>query len=128
MRKLLYFEPDIEIVGIAVSGEEAIQCATELQPDIVLMDLVLPNRWTILSDGLIRLGLHQSPKLAKPMITCFAPDMPDRLAQLRQRGLKFAAEQKGKQGRRVGQVIESPDGQSFFLMTGEMKPGFGRRD
>ena len=28
-------------VGIALSGEEAIQAASELQPDIVLMDIVL---------------------------------------------------------------------------------------
>jgi len=80
-----------------------------------------PYPWAIISDGRIRLGLHQTPKLTKPTITYFAPDMPDRLKRLRRRGIKFVTEHKDKKGRRVGAVIESPDGQLFFLFTGEIK-------
>lgn len=43
LRKLLYFESDIEVVGAAISGEEGIQMAKELQPDIVLMDINMPG-------------------------------------------------------------------------------------
>lgn len=43
LRKLLYFEADIEIVEAATSGEEAIQMAVELQPDVVLMDIIMPG-------------------------------------------------------------------------------------
>lgn len=43
LRKLLFFEPDIEVVGAATSGEEGIQMAVELQPDIVLMDINMPG-------------------------------------------------------------------------------------
>jgi pilus assembly protein CpaE len=43
LRKLLYFEGDIEVVGAAISGEEGIQMAKELQPDIVLMDINMPG-------------------------------------------------------------------------------------
>ena len=43
LRKLLYFENDIEVVGAAVSGEEGIQMAKELQPHIVLMDINMPG-------------------------------------------------------------------------------------
>lgn len=35
--------PDVEIVGSARDGEEAIALATELQPDVVLMDLRMPR-------------------------------------------------------------------------------------
>lgn len=43
LHKLLFFEPDIEVVGSATTGEAAVQTALELQPDIVLMDIVLPG-------------------------------------------------------------------------------------
>ena len=42
LRKLLFFESDIEVVGAANSGEEGITMAGELQPDIVLMDINMP--------------------------------------------------------------------------------------
>jgi DNA-binding NarL/FixJ family response regulator len=35
-------EPDIEVVGTAASGEEAVAAFLELRPDVVLMDLQLP--------------------------------------------------------------------------------------
>jgi pilus assembly protein CpaE len=43
LRKLLFFESDIEVVGAATSGEEGISMAGELQPDIVLMDINMPG-------------------------------------------------------------------------------------
>jgi hypothetical protein len=80
-----------------------------------------PYSWAILSDGLIRLGFHQTRKLAKPTITYFAPDMPDRLEQLRRQGLNFVTDRKDNQGRRAGAMIVSPDGQLFFLMAGQIQ-------
>ena len=35
LRKLLYFETDLEVVGTAASGEEALRQAEALRPDIV---------------------------------------------------------------------------------------------
>jgi pilus assembly protein CpaE len=43
LRKLLYFENDIEVVAAASSGEEGIEFAQEYQPDIVLMDINMPG-------------------------------------------------------------------------------------
>jgi pilus assembly protein CpaE len=43
LRKLLFFESDIEVVGAATSGEEGISMAGELKPDIVLMDINMPG-------------------------------------------------------------------------------------
>jgi pilus assembly protein CpaE len=43
LRKLLYFEPDMEIVGTAANGREAIELARRLQPNIVLMDINMPD-------------------------------------------------------------------------------------
>lgn len=43
VRKLLQFEPDIEAVGAAKTGKEGVQLARELDPDVVLMDINMPD-------------------------------------------------------------------------------------
>ncbi|GAB4111269.1 MAG: response regulator [Roseiflexaceae bacterium] len=43
LEKLLFFEKDIEVIGKASSGREAIALARQHQPDIVLMDINMPD-------------------------------------------------------------------------------------
>ena len=43
LSKLLGFEGDIDVVGAAASGAEALQLATSLTPDVVLMDINMPD-------------------------------------------------------------------------------------
>src|SRR4051794_24340733 len=43
LTKLLGFESDIEVVGSAASGTESISLAGELLPDVVLMDINMPD-------------------------------------------------------------------------------------
>jgi pilus assembly protein CpaE len=43
LTKLLSFESDIEVVGAAASGEEAVDLTGRLQPDILLMDINMPG-------------------------------------------------------------------------------------
>jgi pilus assembly protein CpaE len=43
LTKLLGFEADIEVIGSAASGREAIQLAAKLHPDVVLMDINMPD-------------------------------------------------------------------------------------
>jgi DNA-binding NarL/FixJ family response regulator len=42
-RMILEIEPDIEVVGEAVDGDDAVAKARELEPDIVLMDVRMPG-------------------------------------------------------------------------------------
>lgn len=42
-RALLEQHPDIEVGGIALSGEEAILLAADLRPDLVLVDYQMPG-------------------------------------------------------------------------------------
>ncbi len=44
LRMLLENEEDVEIVGEAGTAEEAIRAITKLSPDVVLMDIGLPDR------------------------------------------------------------------------------------
>ena len=43
VRKLLQFEADIEVAGVAKSGKEGIELAQEYDPDVVLMDINMPD-------------------------------------------------------------------------------------
>ncbi|MDA8238418.1 MAG: response regulator [Chloroflexi bacterium] len=43
LSKLLGFEKDIEVVGAAASGAEALEMAAKLHPDVVLMDINMPE-------------------------------------------------------------------------------------
>ena len=42
MKSLLSMEEDIEVVGLAKNGEEAVEMVNELQPDICIMDIEMP--------------------------------------------------------------------------------------
>jgi two-component system, NarL family, response regulator LiaR len=43
IRAFLELQPDLNVIGEAGSGEEAVRIAAELVPDVVLMDLVMPG-------------------------------------------------------------------------------------
>ena len=43
IRSLLAEEEDIQVVGEAVNGLEAIKLVQQVQPDVILMDLVMPE-------------------------------------------------------------------------------------
>lgn len=40
LRMLLNMEDDIEVIGTARDGKEALNQAEELQPDLILMDII----------------------------------------------------------------------------------------
>ncbi len=44
LEMVLRGEPDIEVVGEAHDGDQAVERATELMPDVVLMDVRMPRR------------------------------------------------------------------------------------
>lgn len=54
IRKLLQFEKDVEVVGAANSGRSGIEQARELKPDVVLMDINMPDMDGIHATELIR--------------------------------------------------------------------------
>ncbi|MDY6834148.1 MAG: response regulator transcription factor [Chloroflexota bacterium] len=43
IKKLIETEEDLEVIGQASNGEEAVRLAAELHPDVVIMDIVMPK-------------------------------------------------------------------------------------
>ena len=71
MRAILGAEPDTELVGEAIDGEEAIARALELHPDVILMDLNMPKVSGIEATRRI---IEASPNTAILMLTMFEDD------------------------------------------------------
>jgi NarL family two-component system response regulator LiaR len=71
VRAFLELQPDIEVVGEAASGPAALEAAAEHQPDVVLMDLVMPG-----GDGIGAIaGLRQANPQARVLaLSSFADD------------------------------------------------------
>ena len=71
LRALLASMPTTELVGEATTGEEAINLAEKLQPDVILMDLQMPG-----GGGLpaIRQIVQTSPHIRILVVTMFEDD------------------------------------------------------
>ena len=54
LRMFLSLDPQLEVVGEAENGEEALAMARELKPDVVLMDLLMPVMDGIVATEAIR--------------------------------------------------------------------------
>jgi DNA-binding NarL/FixJ family response regulator len=59
---ILNAQPDIEVLGQAVDGRQAVQLARDLQPDVCLFDIRMPEM-----DGLEATRLLAGPDVADPM-------------------------------------------------------------
>ena len=70
LRKLLALEDDLEVVGEAADGREVLDRVQELEPDILLLDLRMPNL-----DGLSALhALQQTNKSTRVIVLTASED------------------------------------------------------
>jgi DNA-binding NarL/FixJ family response regulator len=64
LRMFLGLDPDLEVVGEAEDGEQALNLAQRLRPDVVLMDLLMPRMDGVAAIGAIRKGLPDTEVIA----------------------------------------------------------------
>ena len=112
IRKLLQFEADFEIVGAARNGHEGIELAIELQPDVILMDINMPDIDGIMATETIRgevpnaqiviLTVQDDPNYMRRAMLAGArdfltkpPSVDEMLAAIRRAG-ELAHEEKSK--------------------------------
>ena len=64
LRTFLSYDPELEVVGEAADGTEALSKARELTPDVVVMDLLMPGMDGIAATAAIRRELPDTEVLA----------------------------------------------------------------
>lgn len=64
LRVFLDLQPDMEVVGEAADGSEGVAVARRLEPDVVLMDLLMPNM-----DGITAIGRIKSERPVTEIVT-----------------------------------------------------------
>ncbi len=71
LRALIGTKPDMDLVGEAADGVEAVLKARSLRPDVILLDLVMPRKDGIEAIGEIK---RENPKARILVLTSFAED------------------------------------------------------
>jgi NarL family two-component system response regulator LiaR len=71
LRTLLTSEPGLEPVGEAVNGAEAVLLARSLQPDVILLDMVMPKKNGL--EAIIEIK-RENPEARILVLTSFAED------------------------------------------------------
>ena len=64
LKVFLDLQPDMEVVGEAADGSEGVAMARRLEPDVVLMDLLMPNM-----DGVTAIGRIKSERPETEIVT-----------------------------------------------------------
>ena len=98
IKRLLEDHPNIEIVGEAVSGEEAVQQVTEYDPDVVLMDINMPGIGGLEAT---RKLLQRKPQLKIIVVTMHDDDL------FPQRFLKAGALGYVTKGAKVDEILQA---------------------
>jgi pilus assembly protein CpaE len=112
IRKLLQFDKDVEVAGVAGTGRQAIEAAKELKPDVVLMDINMPDMDGITATELIRknhpttqiviLSVQSDPNYMRRAMLAGArdfltkPPASDELSAAIRRAGKMALEEKAQ--------------------------------
>jgi pilus assembly protein CpaE len=131
VRKLIQFESDINVVASARTGKEAIQLTQESNPDVVLMDINMPDMDGIAATEIIRqkmpfvqviiLSVQGDQNYMRRAMLVGArdfltkPPMPDELVAAIRRAGKVAREERSKNSQIY---VSTPSGTAQSQMAG----------
>jgi len=71
LETLIDTRDDMEVVGVASDGEEAVQQVAQLQPDVILLDIQMPRKTGVEAIGLIKAA---NPDARILVLTSFSED------------------------------------------------------
>jgi len=71
LQALINAEPGMQVIGVGADGDEAIEKARALQPDVILLDLIMPRKDGIQATAEIK---KENPAARILILTSFAED------------------------------------------------------
>ena len=71
LRSLVGVKPEMDLVGEAVDGEEAVEMARKLKPDVIIMDLIMPRKDGVAAISEIK---KKNPDAKILVLTSFSDD------------------------------------------------------
>lgn len=136
IRKLLQFEPDIDVVGAARSGEEALEIAQEADPDVVIMDINMPDMDGIEATAallrdvpytqIVILSVQSEADYMRRAMLAGArdfiakPPSGDELIRTIRRLAEMARDQREKQSRPEPKAVQTVQGMDFSVPEGKL--------
>jgi len=109
LRALLSATPDIEVVGEAETGRLAVQLAQKLQPDVVVMDVVMPQLNGVEATRQI---LRETPDTKVLVLSSYSDD--EKVAQLIEHGATGYLVKQAATNDLVKAIREARKGNAFF--------------
>jgi two-component system nitrate/nitrite response regulator NarL len=122
--RILADTPEIEVVGEAVDGDDAISRARELHPDIILMDLFLPNVDGIEATRAIK---HELPNVEVIIVT--ASDSEDDVLQAVTAGAKGYVVKTTDRDELIHHILQAARGEMAIssAVVGKLAASLSRR-
>lgn len=115
-KRLLSLEPDFDVVGTAATGREAIQRAKELVPDIMIMDINMPDMDGITATRVIH---KNDPAIGLIMMSVNSDaDYMDRAMGAGARGFIPKPAKPDRMRERIRKVYEDLEGQRWARENG----------
>src|SRR5512135_1689514 len=71
LRMFIEMQPDMEVVGEGANGHEAVEMAASLDPDVILLDLIMPHMDGVEATQKI---MGQAPHARVLILTSFGED------------------------------------------------------
>jgi len=109
LKALLEATPDIAVVGEADTGRKAVQLAQSLQPDVVVMDVVMPQLNGVEATRQI---LRESPESKVLVLSSYSDD--EKVAQLIEHGATGFLVKQAASNDLVKAIRETKKGNAFF--------------